>query len=45
MSARGGYGPSIPKPKGVIFEVLTPKSIVRAILEGYRVTFRQSAES
>lgn len=40
----GGYGPSIPKPKGVTVEVLTPKSVVRAIREGYPVSFHRSEE-
>jgi len=41
----GGYGSSIPKPVGSRFQVLTPKSIVRAILEGYPVTVHPSAEN
>jgi hypothetical protein len=38
----GGYGRSIPKPGGVI-QVVTPKSIVRAIAHGYPVMVHPSA--
>jgi hypothetical protein len=31
----GGYGLDIPKPADEMFRVLTPKSIVRAIVKGY----------
>jgi hypothetical protein len=39
-----GYGRSIPKPVGVMFQVLTPKSVVRAIVRGYPVMVHPSAE-
>ena len=39
----GGYGRSIPKPGGVTFRVLTPKSIVRALAQGYPVIVHPSA--
>jgi hypothetical protein len=39
----GGYGPGIPKPVGVLFRVLTPKTIVRAISRGYPVMVHPSA--
>jgi hypothetical protein len=38
----GGYGRSIPKPGGIV-SVLTPKSIVRAIGQGYPVMTLSSA--
>jgi hypothetical protein len=39
-----GYGPSVPKPSGVAFRVLTPQSIVRAIAAGYPVDVHSSAQ-
>jgi hypothetical protein len=39
----GGYGRSIPKPISVVSQVLTPRSIVRAITQGYPVTVHSSA--
>ena len=41
----GGYGRSVPKPNGAAFQVLTPKSIVRAITRGFPVTIHSSAET
>ncbi len=41
----GGYGPRVPKPRGVLIQVLTPKSIVRAIQRGYPVMVHSSAEA
>ncbi len=40
----GGYSGSIPKPGGVMFHVLTPKSIVRAIEHGYPVMTHPSSD-
>jgi hypothetical protein len=40
----GGYGRSIPKPRRGMFQVLTPKSIVRAIAGGYPVMIHSSAD-
>ena len=39
----GGYGRSVPKPRGSVFQVLTPQSIVRAIMQGYPVMVHSSA--
>ncbi len=39
----GGYGRDISKPGGAAFQVLTPKSIVRAIAQGYPVMIQSSA--
>ncbi len=39
----GGYGLGTPRPSGVTFRVLTPKSIVRAIVQGYPVEIHPSA--
>lgn len=39
----GGYGRSIPKPRSAMFQVLTPKSIVRAIARDYPVMVHSSA--
>jgi hypothetical protein len=38
-----GYSHSIPKPIGGMFQVLTPKSVVRAIMHGYPVMIHSSA--
>ena len=40
----GGYGRSIPKPGLGTFHVLTPRSIVRAIVQGYAVAVHPSAD-
>jgi hypothetical protein len=39
----GGYSRSIPKTGNGMVRVLTPKSIVRAVAQGYPVSFHQSA--
>jgi hypothetical protein len=39
----GGYGRSIPKRSGDMVQVLTPKSVVRAIAQGYPVIVHPSA--
>ena len=39
----GGYGRSIPKPGRGTLRVLTPRSIVRAIVQGYPVAIHPSA--
>jgi hypothetical protein len=39
----GGYGRSMPKPGSELFQVLTPPSIVRAIMQGYPVMVHSSA--
>ncbi len=38
-----GYSKSIPRPAVDVYEVLTPKSVVRAILRGYPVLLHRSA--
>jgi len=38
-----GYDQSIPRPRGVIVDVLTPSSIVAALAEGYRPGWRPGA--
>ena len=40
----GGYRESIVKPVDAVFNVLTPRSVVRAIAHGYPVMVHQSAE-
>jgi hypothetical protein len=40
----GGYGRSVPKPGSVMVQVLTPRSIVRAIVNGYPVIIHSSAD-
>ena len=39
----GGYGPAVPKPKGLSVRVLTPRSIVRCLSVGYPVEVHASA--
>ena len=39
----GGYARSIPAPRGRTFQVLTPRSIVRALAKGYPVAIHASA--
>lgn len=39
----GGYGPAIPRPTGIDFRVLTPRSIVRSLVAGYPVDIHPSA--
>ena len=41
----GGYSHRIPKPSDVLFRVLTPESIVRALAEGYPVMIHPSARN
>ena len=41
----GGYGRSVLKPLGVSMQVVTPRSIVRAIAHGYPVAIHPSAVS
>jgi hypothetical protein len=38
-----GYGRSMAKPDGIVLRVLTPPSIVRAIIQGYPVMVHSSA--
>jgi hypothetical protein len=39
----GGYGPAAPPPAGVAFQVLTPRSVVRALAAGYPAEVHPSA--
>jgi hypothetical protein len=39
----GGYGSPVPKPAGATVQVLTPKSVVRAIARGYPVSVHPPA--
>ena len=39
----GGYGPAVPRPAGATVRVLTPRSVVRAIADGYPVGVHPSA--
>jgi hypothetical protein len=41
----GGYGRVVPQPAGVEFRVLTPRSVVRALMAGYPVEMHASVGS